>query len=337
MLPRMLEELSQSEPKEFFEKWLAKYSEATIEKEQDFKYPNNFQTLKAVFKLYWRALSGTIKRRFYFEQWILLYQLNTNRERPKTFNSFNRMLPPKDRIWADPFVLERNDSVYIFIEEMLFNEPYGKISVIEMDKDGTYKTPKTILEKPYHLSYPFLIEDNGELYMLPETLANNTIELYKCIDFPNKWALEKVIMNNIKAVDSTLFKHDNKYWLFTNIEELNGTKMHSELHVFYSNSLLSDNWKAHQQNPITTDKSCARPAGNMYVTKNRIFRPAQNCTKHYGYAMNIKEITHLDTTSYVERLEQSIIPNWNKDMFSTHTINASKSVTVIDAKINRKR
>ena len=337
MLPRMIKELYHSESKEFFKKWLPKYSQSNIKKNQEYKIPNNFETIKAVSKLYWKALNSILERQTHFEQWILLFQINTDKQQPKSFKNFNRILPPKDRIWADPFVMERNDTYYIFIEEMLFSEPYGKIAVIEMDKDGNYKPPKPIIEKPYHLSYPFLIEDNGQLYMLPETMGNNTIELYKCIAFPYKWELEKVIMDNIKTVDSTLFKHDDKYWLFTNIEELNGTKTPGELHLFYSDSLLSDNWIAHEQNPIVTDKSCARPAGNIYVSENRIFRPAQNCTKHYGYAMKINEITSLSTTNYEERLAQSIYPDWSKDMFSTHTINTSEPLTVIDAKIQRRR
>lgn len=337
MLPRMLEELNQSKPDEFFKKWLEKYDQSKIQKHYDYKIPSNFQTIKAVSKLYFKAFKGVIERRSYFEQWILLFQMHSNKKRPKSFENFKRILPPKDRIWADPFVIERNDTYYIFIEELLFSEPFGKIAVIEMDKDGNYKSPKTIIEQPYHLSYPFLIEDDGTLYMLPETMGNNTIELYKCIEFPYKWELEKVIMNNIKAVDSTIFKHDNKYWLFANIEELNGTKMQSELHLFYSDSLLNDHWIAHKQNPIVTDKSSSRPAGELYMSENCIFRPAQNCTKHYGYAMNINKITTLNTNSYKECLEQSITPSWSKDMFSTHTINASEALTVIDAKIKRKR
>jgi len=337
MLPRMIKELYHSKSEEFFKKWLSKYVHSKIKKHQNYQVPNNFQTIKAVSKLYWKAIKGVIKRRSHFEQWILLYQINTDKKRPKSFNNFNRMLPPKDRFWADPFIIQRNDIYYIFIEELLFSESCGKIAVIEMDKDGNYKSPKTVIEKPYHLSYPFLIEDNGELYMLPETMENNTIELYKCVNFPYEWTFEKIIIDNIKAVDSTIFKHDNKYWLFTNIEELNGIKMQSELHLFYADSLLSNNWTAHQQNPISTDRSCTRPAGDIFTYKNRIFRPAQDCTKHYGYAMKINEITSLNTDNYEECLEQYITPDWSKDMFSTHTINASESLTVIDANINRKR
>ena len=53
--------------------------------------------------------------------------------------------------------------------------------------------------------------------------------------------------------------------------------------------------------------------------------------------MKIYEITSLNTSNYEECLERTIQPDWSRDMFSTHTINASGALTVIDAKIKRKR
>ena len=90
-----------------------------IQKIQDFKVPNNFQTIKAVSILYWKALKRVIERHSNFEQWILLFYIDKDEQYPKSFLDFKKILPPKDRIWADPFVMERNDTYYIFIEEFL--------------------------------------------------------------------------------------------------------------------------------------------------------------------------------------------------------------------------
>ena len=73
-------------------------------------------------------------------------------------------------------------------------------------------TPVKILEKDYHLSYPFVFEDNNEIFMIPESKENKTIDLYKCIDFPYKWKHEKTLINNIMAVDATVLFKDNKYF-----------------------------------------------------------------------------------------------------------------------------
>jgi hypothetical protein len=171
--------------------------------------------------------------------------------------------------------------------------------------------------------------------MMPETKGNKTIEIYKCTSFPYEWTLEKIMFHDIMAVDSTIFKFENKYWLFTNIKENEGASAYDELFLFFSDSLLG-NWKPHPLNPIVSDVKYARPAGNIFIYNDKIFRPSQNCSKHYGYGMQIREILTLTETDYEERQVQSIYPNWSKDLVSTHTLNNSGKLTIIDALVRRR-
>ncbi|MBR9846121.1 MAG: hypothetical protein GYB35_08450 [Algicola sp.] len=337
MVPKKLEELHRLGESQFYRKLRRLNLKPVFCENRIYKAPTNWETFKGITKTYWSAFNAVIKRRFYFEQWILLYKIETNDTLSKSFESFIRLLPPKDRFWADPFIIYRNEHYYIFIEELLYSEDKGKISVIEMDQKGNYSQPKVVLEKPYHLSYPFLIEDQDELYMLPETNENNTIELYKCIEFPNKWELEKVLINNIKAVDSTIYRKDGKFWMFTNVEEYLGLASTHELHIFYSDSLLDGNWIPHPENPVEYNHNNARPAGNIFSLGDKVFRPAQDCSVHYGYGMNINEIKTLNEDAYEEEIIESIHPNWNSDMISTHTINHCGNLTCIDAKISRRK
>src|SRR5690606_21018624 len=110
----------------------------------------------------------------------------------------------------------------------------------------------------------------------PETSENKTIELYKCVDFPYKWELSKVLMNNVSAVDSTILKHNNKYWLFCNIKENEGASSLDELFLFYSDSLQEGEWISHPLNPIVSDVSQSRPAGHIFKENGRLYRPSQN-------------------------------------------------------------
>ena len=89
--------------------------------------------------------------------------------------------------------------------------------------------------------------------MIPETAKNNTIELYKCTEFPDKWEFVKTLKHNVYAVDTTILKKDNKYWMFCNIKEKNGASSFDELYLFYSESLISDRWIPHPQTPIVSD------------------------------------------------------------------------------------
>lgn len=302
-----------------------------------FSTPSNFEVLKAIANNYTIATYRKLSRFIYLEQWILLFRLNQKEELSKSFFRFKRMIPPKDRFWADPFVIEKDNKYFIFIEEFLFNKNKGRISVITMTQDGQYDTPKVALEKDYHLSYPFIFEEGEQLFMVPESRSNNTIELYKCVEFPFKWKLAKILMQNIQAVDSTIFKKDNKYWLFTNIKENQWASTWDELFLFYTDDLFSGQWASHPMNPIVTDIKSSRSAGSIFTYKQSIYRPSQNCSKHYGYGMKINEVVVLTETDYKEETIQAIYPNWSKDIISTHTINHTKGLTVIDGLIKRRK
>ena len=55
----------------------------------------------------------------------------------------------------------------------------GRIICLNLDENFNISSSQIILEKPYHLSYPYLFEYQGQLYMMPESNENNTIDLYK--------------------------------------------------------------------------------------------------------------------------------------------------------------
>ena len=161
-------------------------------------------------KYSWK-IKNKINKWIYTNQWILLYSFNKSNNFALSFFRFKKIIPPKDRFWADPFIVHKDNQYFVFIEELLYSNNKGHISYFTIDeKDGMTK-PMKILEKNYHLSYPFIFEDNGSYYMIPETSENNTIELYKCTEFPEKWELQETLMANIKAVDATLLFYDNKY------------------------------------------------------------------------------------------------------------------------------
>ncbi len=336
MLPRKLKELHHLGSDVFFEK-LEHNNHPDFYYNRLFVNPTNWQMLKAFIRIYSKKIWNTFHNYFYFDQWILLYQFNKKNKWSKSFFRFKRILPPKDRFWADPFVYEKNNSYFIFIEELIYKENKGKIAVIEIDEKGNHTTPKRIIEKEYHLSYPFVFEDGDTLYMLPETSENRTIELYKCVDFPYKWELSKVLMRHVSAVDATIIKTNGKYWMFCNMKENEGASTLVKLFLFYSESLVEGEWINHPMNPIVSDVRQSRPAGKIFEENGKLYRPSQDSSKRYGYGMKINEIVQMDETTYKEDIVQCIYPNWAKDILATHTINNHKKLTVIDALIRRRK
>jgi len=284
---------------------------------------------------YFQFIIDRFKRKLFFNQWILMFKLKNNSDLNTSFSDFVKIIPPKDRLWADPFVVFKEGEYHVYIEELLFNNGKGYISHFKIDSNGNYTKPQKIIEKEYHMSYPFLVEENGNMYMIPETSQNKTISLYKCVSFPDKWELVHHMMENIDAVDTTVFYRNNKYWMYTNIRENNGISHEDELFLFSSDSLLSQNWISHTQNPIKSDVRDARPAGNIISKNGALLRPSQNSTFHYGYGLNFFKITNIESDNYKEDVYRTIIPSWEKNIVSIHTYNQTNGLIIVDVEQRR--
>jgi hypothetical protein len=263
------------------------------------------------------------------EQWILWYDLRDGFS--TSLHCFKKFAPPKDRFWADPFILHKDGTYYIFMEEFRFGQSKAHISVMSMDEKGTFSVPVVALERPYHLSYPFVFEWQGAYYMLPETAGNRAVELYICVEFPHKWVFHRNLMENIDAVDATLFEYNGKWWMFTNVKENIGASSFDELFLFYSDSPISGHWISHPCNPVISDVRRARPAGKIFRHNGGIYRPSQDCAVTYGYGLNLNQIITLSETEYEERTVCFAKPGWDKSVSALHTLNHVNRLTVIDA------
>jgi len=334
-LPRKLEELYQFGEEQFFDK-VAKYNTppATSLKRR-YTTPTNVEMIKLLCKHWLQLFKDFINSGLYLKQWYLLFNLEKDLE--NEYKQFKSIIPPKDRYWADPHIVFKDNLYYIFIEEFILKKNKGHISLLIMDENGNYKKPITIIDKPYHLSYPFIFEWKNDYYMIPESSKNKSIEMYKCINFPDKWEFFMNLMENISAVDTTLYYDQGKWWLFTNIIENDGASRSDELFLFFSDNPLSHNWKPHPQNPIISDARKARPAGKIFSQNGHIYRPSQDCSKTYGYAIKINQIIKLNDTEYEEMEVDSIKPNWDKNITAIHTFNKENKLTIIDGQMQRSK
>jgi hypothetical protein len=323
----------------YFEKQLNKFnSDIELNNSKVFKTPSSFETLKNLSIIF---IKHFFRKIFYLktDYWFLLYHIyDKSNPFPDAITSFKELKAPKGKFWADPFVVSRDNKYYVFVEEYLYKTEKAHISVLKLDERGILLSSERIIEKPYHMSYPYIFEFNNKYYMIPETCANNTIELYCCIDFPYKWEFVINLIEPISAVDSTLFFHDNKWWLFTSVEEKeNGSTNYKELFLYFSDDLFSGNWHSHPSNPIITDIKSSRPAGKIFSYNNKIYRPSQDCSGRYGKAFNINQITILNEFDYEEVLLSKIEPNWNRKIIGTHTFNFDKFISVMDVYSQGKR
>jgi hypothetical protein len=334
-MTRKMRQLYELGPDEFFRRAQFDNRHPTMYSERLFVKPTNYEMAKLLLRKVQEKAVKLYRNNFYINQWILMYDIKDS------FSSalwrYKKIIPPKDRFYADPHIIHRDDKYYIFIEEFIYGTDRGFISVIEMDEKGNYGSPQAVLERPYHLSYPFVFEHDNCYYMIPETQSNRTVELYKCTEFPHRWEFEMNLMENIRAGDATLYFADNRWWMFANISETKGASLADELCIFSSTELLSQDWQPHPANPVVSDCRNARPAGRVFKHGNQLYRPAQNSSFRYGYGFNLNEITRLTEDEYAEITVSRIEPHWDKKITGTHTFNKVDALHMIDASYHRSR
>ena len=305
-------------------------------------YPGNVQTVWALLRHGCRYAGLKVRKLLFQEQWCLLARYlqpegDSAAEPAMELADFTEIKPPRDRIWADPFVVADdvdNNRFHIFIEEMELQKGHGHISVLTIDRQGNHQGAVPIIERPYHMSYPFIFEFQGERFMIPETGENLTVQLYRCVEFPHRWEFVQYLMEGRFAVDTTLHEADGRWWMFTTLRDNNNTDCLDELHIFHADSPLSTDWQPHPQNPVSRDVTVARPGGHLFRGNveyaGKLMRPSQNGGYHYGWGISINEVTRLDEEVFEETLLRTLEPGWHRSVIATHTLNHANGMTVSD-------
>jgi hypothetical protein len=327
-VPRVLKRLHDTGELNFIEPSVQETSQAGVCEGSTRGMPDNEVCLKLLISHFSSLLCRTIHNLLFRRKWMLEYYLGD--EVSTSFQEFKKMTPPKDLFWADPHIVYREGRYYIFIEEFSYHANKGHISCIEMEPSGRYSAPVKVLDEPFHLSFPFVFEYNGTFYMLPETPSARGIHLYQCIGFPSRWKFMQVLVGSVEAADSVILHYNNKFWLFTNIADPVGTSIENELYLFYSDDILSGDWKPHPLNPIVSDVKKARMAGKIVEKDGRLFRPSQCDSPIYGYGIRLNEIIRMTEYDYQETEMMFIEPDWDKDINGIHTFNHENRLTVID-------
>ena len=245
-------------------------------------------------------------------------------------NQLHEIHSPHRYTFADSFYATENDQHYIFFEEVDNQHPVGFLSVIEIFKDGRYSTPQKIMQLDYHLSYPCIFQIDQKWYMIPESSANNTIELWQCDAFPHQWSKHSNLFENIQAVDTTPFFHEDMWYLFTSTRR-DCKKFGDRLDLFFTSDILKPDWQEHPQNPVCKGLVQHRMAGKLFHYQGKLIRPSQDSLKRYGGHIEFNHILKLSPTEYREQPIQHLYPNWNPQDAGCHTIHAEQNFVVVDA------
>jgi hypothetical protein len=238
---------------------------------------------------------------------------------------FRWLEKPRGRFWADPFIVEREGRAFLFLEDFDESQQKGSIAAANILPDGTIDEPRSVLERPYHLSYPHVFEHQGEMFMIPESQQAGCVVLYRARRFPDDWVPETTLLKG-RLVDSTVFEFDGRWWLFGSPRVVPG---HAALTYVWSADVLTGPWRLASYSPLNDDVRNARGAGRVFMNRGELWRPAQDCSVHYGRALGFNHIRCLDGVPR-EEVVRVVEARGTDGMVGLHTYNRSDNWEVID-------
>jgi hypothetical protein len=243
---------------------------------------------------------------------------------------------------ADPFLIQHDSRWHLFFEVLNRRSGRGEIGLATSVDLVAWRYERIVLAEPFHLSYPQVLEWEGEIYMVPESHEARSIRLYRADPFPSEWKLAHVLLEGRAFSDATLFRHGGRWWLFTETSE---PRRHDTLRLYHADDLFGA-WSEHPASPIVEgDPLTARPAGSVVATESGLLRFAQACAPRYGVSVNAFEITTLTPATYAERpvttnpvLGGSGVPEtWNASRMhhvDAHLVGPGRWIAAVDGALD---
>lgn len=233
----------------------------------------------------------------------------------------------KDRMFADPFLLNIDeDTIDVLAEESIFlHKASSLVKLTISKKDFHLKRRKVILHTKKHLSYPYIIRNQNNIFLLPEHIASGKLDLYHYDEKKEICTFVKTIIE-VPISDPCIYFKDGTYWLFGSKK---GTDQ-EELYLWQSPNIWGE-YTPKEGVLIKKTKKGSRMAGEIFTYNDKTYRPSQDCESHYGAGTIIWEIKNISQTDYQEQKVKALYPtNTSPYPNGLHTINFKGNWCVID-------
>jgi hypothetical protein len=228
--------------------------------------------------------------------------------------------------WADPMLFSHGSSNWLFFEQWQNGLTKGEIWRGLLGPDGSLSEVRPCLRQPYHLSYPQLLEEQGEIFLIPESEEAGGVDLYRARHFPDDWVLERRLVG-LPCVDPTVFRWRDRWWMIVSPQNVKGVAAISWL---FSAPRLTGPWSVHPAGPVATSAENARGAGPIFSYESKLIRPSQDCGLSYGRALIFNEILSLDGEGYAENVIARVIAGWKPGLAGVHAYSRLNDWEVID-------
>ncbi len=197
---------------------------------------------------------------------------------------------------ADPFLLYRRETWHMFMEVYNRSRNIGEIGMAVSNDGLKWDYQSIVLQEPFHLSYPYVFEYQDEIWMIPETKQDNSVRLYRAVNFPENWKFERKLLDGKPYTDASIFQYNGLWWMFVSCN------VSRDLILYFAEDLMGQ-WEMHPCSPIVYyQPEKARCAGRVVIMDGKLIRFAQDCSKEYGKSVKAFCVELLDKENYKEKL-----------------------------------
>ena len=230
----------------------------------------------------------------------------------------DNLLKPKPLLTqADPFLFVKGDTLFLFYESERSGDR-GEIRMMKTSDLQKWSSPVTVLRESFHLSFPFVFEFRGGIYMIPESQADDSIRLYKGNEDLTSFSLERVLMKKARTedvsfnfCDSHLLLKDGVFFLFTSVSY----QWTYHLELYFTDDILMHDFVKHPQSPGYVGNDFGRCGGSIIHLDDNYYRVSQNCSESYGGNVSIHRILTLDQNVYREELYRKDVLDVEKEPY----------------------
>jgi len=300
-----------------------------------YRAPNDFQMLR-----FWARLAANRVRYKLANQRVDEWNVGLVRNAQAAFldPSFTPEIEwsgyvERGQMVADPFFTPSAGGPRLLVEEFNWWTEKGRISELRWpERAGEPSTITPVIDEGLHMSYPFVVEHEGALYAIPECAEAKAILLYRLDPETGTWRRERVLIDNVDAVDATVAQHGDRWYLMHSGDTGCGPW---SLYLWHAPSLFGP-WEPHIANPVKTDVRGTRPAGNLFWHEGCLYRPAQDGRASYGGALCINRVDELTRHAFRETVVRRIQPDGNgRYPHGIHTLSGLGPWSAVDGKKHR--
>jgi hypothetical protein len=170
---------------------LREVPEQSTEYPETGRYPTAVEAGRFLARKTIRSASLRLASRGRIEKWFVGIRPNTGRSIADPgagrLEGFREIAVPRGSLeMADPFLLEHEGRTWLLFEEVKKGGRKGRLACVEVSEAGTCSEMEVFMERDDHLSYPCVVANGKDLFLMPESAGTGRVDLFYFSVFPSR-------------------------------------------------------------------------------------------------------------------------------------------------------